>query len=151
MPALRGTLRAITIGAAALAAASALVASGAGGVDAEPAAAEPAGPAVRLHEDPEAVLAATTATIRGFLAGDAEAARAGLARIAEGTAHLDPVVDAELGGDLLAHALALQTASARARESAGDGRMDDAYRQFQWVQQACFGCHTIARRDGLLR
>jgi hypothetical protein len=103
----------------------------------------------RIHQDPDAVLRATSDALRAFLANDRDGVRDGLARMAEGTATLDPEADADLGGDVLAHARAVQSTSARARESAGAGRMEDAFRQFLWVEQACVGCHSYARRAGL--
>ena len=95
-----------------------------------------------VHDDPQRVEAGLVTAVLGYVDGDLERVREGLAEIEAGCKRLEP--SPEIPSDLSAYDQVFHTALTRTREYAARGDYDRSFEQFFWIQKGCHTCHERA-------
>ena len=100
-----------------------------------------------VHTDPEKVQAGLIEGVLGFVNGDLEQVRTGLAAIEDGCRRVAPAP--EVPSEVSGYDRAFHTALTRTRELAARGDYDRSFEQFFWIQKGCLECHRRATEHGL--
>ncbi len=109
-----------------------------------------AGDHTPFHEDPQAVRQAVLDTVGALIDEDAVRARKGMDTIRGGIRLLKVEEEDVFGRLMIGYSQAYLKGLNLAREHAGAGELDDAFKVFVWLQRDCRTCHRRAREEGLL-
>ncbi len=102
------------------------------------------------HDNPDAVRQAVLDTVGALLDEDAVGARKGMDTIRSGIRLLKVEEEEVFGRLMIGYSRTYLESLNLAREHAGAGELDDAFKVFVWLQRDCRACHRQARAEGLL-
>ncbi len=109
-----------------------------------------AGDHTPFHDDPKAVRQAVLDTVGALIDEDAVRARKGMDTIHGGIRLLKVEEEDVFGRLMIGYSQAYLKGLNLAREHAGAGELDEAFKVFVWLQRDCRTCHRRAREEGLL-